>query len=162
MKKIINLFIFFLIHGTVFSQQKLRDGIYLIDQSVNNPAVYQPNRAVIQFNPFFAEEDPEAYEPLVIVTDNYFFFELAEQPVIQNQAGKNKTLLVQLTGNATEKLKTFIAKNLMKNIVVVVGGEALAVYKPVQPLTSGLVAITKCNGDACKQIYKALKSAVKS
>jgi hypothetical protein len=162
MKKITYLFAFIIVNTAVFAQQKLRDGIYVVDQPVNSrAAVYRSNTAAIQFNPCFAPGNPEDYEPLIIITDDYVSFELAHQPVIQNQKGLDKRLLVQLTAAATEKLKTFINKNLLKNIVVVVNGEALAVYKAIQPVNNGLIAITKCNGGACKQIAKALTKTIR-
>ncbi|MEO5591169.1 MAG: hypothetical protein ABIR15_00265 [Chitinophagaceae bacterium] len=162
MKKIIYLIVLVLTHGIIFSQQKLNNGIYLVDQSVNSRhAVSQPNRAVVLFNPGFVNEDPENYEPLVIITDDYFSFEMAGQPVVQNKRKENGALLLQLTADAKEKLKKFTSRNLMKNIVVVVNDEALVIYKITTPVISGLIKITKCDGQACNQIFKRLKSSSK-
>ena len=162
MKKITSLFVILLTHGTIFSQQKLHNGIYLLDQSVNsNHAASQPNRAVILFNPGFVNEDPENYEPLVIQTDDYFSFEPAGQPFILDQKKESSVLLLQLTDEAKERLKKFTSGNLMKNIAVVINGEALCVYKIIQPVVNNLIQISRCDGQNCNHIFKNLKSAAK-
>jgi len=162
MEKIIYLWVLILTHGTIFSQQKLHDGIYLVDGFVSGShAASQPNRAVILFNPGFVNEDPENYEPLVIQTDDFFSFELAGQPIIQNKKKESSMLLLQLTDEAKEKLKRFTAGNLMKNIAVVVNDEALCVYQITRPVISNLIQVSKCDGQDCHHIFKKLKSAVK-
>ena len=161
MKKIIYLFVFITIHGAVFSQAKLRDGIYLIDQSKNKRVATQSNIAAIQFNPLFIKDDPEEYDPIVIFTDDFVSFELAGMPFIQYKKGQQNLLFVNLTENATEKLKEFTTRNMMNHIVVVVNGEALAVYKVIKPVASRLIEITRCSEDGCKQVYERLKSSVK-
>jgi hypothetical protein len=158
MKKITYLFVFMLTYGSIFSQQKLPDGIYVVDPSVSSRhAASQANRTAILFNPGFVNEDPENYEPLVIITDDYFSFKLSGQPVIQIKKSEDPMLLFQLTDDAKEKLKEFTSRNLMKNIVVVVNNEALVVYKLIRPVTGRLIKITKCDGQACNQILKKLK-----
>ena len=162
MKKIIYLLAFVSMHGTVFSQQKLRDGIYLVDRSEYNRTASPSNKAVIQYNPFFVEEAPEVYNPIVVFTDEFVPFELEDMPVIQYRKGQDNLLLVHLTKGASEKLKTFTTKNLRNHIVVVVNGEALAIYKVIQPVTSVFIKVTGCSGTGCDQVYiRLLKSTVK-
>ena len=100
MKKIIFLLAFITIYGTVFSQERLRDGIYLVDRSECNRMASPSNKAVIQYNPFFVKEEPEVYNPIVIFTDEFVPFELDDMPVIQHQNGQDNLLLVHLTKNA--------------------------------------------------------------
>jgi len=161
MKKITCLFMFVLAGAMAFSQQKLEDGIYLLDQSAgnrhNSPA---PQRVAIRFNPQFIEEDPANYDPLFVATDEFFAFANAGKPVIERQSKQVNRVLLQLTGTAAEKLKAFTARNLLKKIVVVVNNEALAVYKIDKPVASGLVVITKCDGQACRQIAKKLRDTI--
>lgn len=158
---IIFLFVFINIYGTVFSQLKLRDGIYLVDQNKSKHDASQPNTAAIQFNPLFIEYNPEEYDPIIIFTSDFVPFELTGMPVIQYQKDQKNFLLVSLTKKATDKLSAFTSKNLMNNIVVVVNGQALAVYKVIQPVISRKIIITRCSGNGCAQVSKQLKSAIK-
>ena len=162
MKKSIQLLAFLCTCGTIFSQQKLHDGIYLVDQNASSKhASSQPNRTMVQFNPGFVNEDPESYSPLIIQTDNYFSFDLAGQPYIQTQSNQDKMLFLQLTESAKEKLRLFTSSNLMKDIAVVVNDQVLVMYKITSPVTGGLIKITKCDGQACKQILKNIKGSGK-
>ncbi len=161
MKKIIYLLVFLTIHATVFSQAKLRDGIYLIDQSKNKRVISHAHTMAIQFNTLFVAEDPEEYDPIIIFTDDFVPFELATAPTIEFRKNKENLLFVNLTENATKKLMEFTTRNMMNNIVVVVNGEALSVYKVTQPVASSLINITKCSKNGCDQVYKRLKSSVK-
>ncbi|MEP6947797.1 MAG: hypothetical protein ABI863_00920 [Ginsengibacter sp.] len=160
MRKAIYLFVFITIHATVFPQAKLRDGIYLVDQSKNKSVASKLNKEAIQFNQLFVAEGPEEYYPIIIFTDDFAPFELTDAPIIQFQKNQENLLFVNLTENASEKLKEFTTRNMMNHIVVVVNGEALSVYKVIQPVASRLVNITKCNKNGCDQIYKRLKSTV--
>jgi hypothetical protein len=162
MRNILCLLVFILICKTNFSQQKLHDGIYLVDSPTSKKHVPETNgKAFIRFNHAFVTEDPDNYEQLVVQTNNYFSFERAGQPVVQNRKKENALLLLQLTAAAKEELTAFTAHNLLKNVVVVVNDEALAVYKITRPVTDGLIKITTCNGQACNQILKNLKSSRK-
>lgn len=161
MEKVIYLFVFLTTHATVFSQAKLPDGIYLIDQSKNKRVNSHAHTMAIQFNPLFVAEDPEEYDPIIIFTDNFVPFELTTAPTIEFQKNKENLLFVNLTENATEKLKEFTTQNMMNNIVVVVNGEALSIYKVTKPVASSLINITKCSKNGCDQVYKRLKGTIK-
>jgi len=160
MKKLIYLFVFISIHVVVFSQTKLRDGIYLIDQSGKRSTI-NSDRVLIHYNPFFVEDEPEDYDPIAIYTDDFVPLELAGIPIIQHKKDQQNLLLVHLTENATEKLKEFTSRNVLNHIVVVVNDQALTVYKVTEPVNSGFIKVTKCNDDACNQVYRRLKGTVK-
>lgn len=49
----------------------------------------------------------------------------------------------------------------MKEVVLVVDGEALTMHKIKEPLTSGLLQITRCNDNACELLLIKLKSNTK-
>ena len=160
MKTLIYFFIFISVHVVVFSQTKLRDGIYLIDQSEKR-SVTPSDRAFIQYNPFFVEDEPENYDPIAVNTSDFVPLELADMPIIQHRKDQQNTLLVRLTESATEKLREFTSRNMLNYIVVVVNDQALAVYKVIEPVNSGFIKVAKCNDDACNQIYRRLKNTVK-
>ena len=160
MKKLIYLFVFISMHPVVFSQTKLQDGIYLIDGSEKRSAI-NSGRVLIHYNPFFVEDEPEDYDPIAVYTDDFVPLELADLPIIQHKKDQQNLLLVNLTESATEKLKEFTSRNMLNHIAVVVNDQALAVYKITAPVNSGFIKVTKCNDDACNQVYRRLKSTVK-
>jgi len=157
MKNVICLSLLIVIVESVFSQAKLCDGIYLIDQSKNKNVASQSNKAVIQFNPLFVKEGPDEYDPITIFTDDFVPFELTSAPVIQTQKNHENFLVVELTSNATKRLTAFTLKNIMNNIVMVVNGQALSIYKVVHPVISSEIKIIKCSSNnGCNEVYKRL------
>jgi hypothetical protein len=161
MKKFVYLFTFLILQQIGFSQEKLKNGIYVIDQSEDKHIAEKPGRNSIKFNPFFIDGDPEEYSSLVIFTNDYVPLEQAEMPVVQYRGSGENEVLVHLTESAAGKLKEFTARNMMNHIVVVVDGQAVAVYKVIAPIGNTLIRITKCSGSGCNQIFRQLKSTFK-
>ncbi len=147
----------------VMAQHKLPDGLYLIDRMVQDSSepVLQNNQRVIHFNPQFTLDDPTEYSPVLIWTDDYVPFDLAVAPETQQQTADKKLLLLRLTPAASAQLTRFSTKNLRKSVVIVVNGEALTMHKIKEPLTSGLMQITRCTDNACALLYEVLKQDVK-
>jgi len=162
MKRVIYVFALLIICETCFSQNKLQDGVYLVDRSAaNSIAPGKTNKAIVKFNPFFFEGDPDTYKPLVVFTDDFVPFKLAAAPVIQHQNGNEGQVLVHLTDSAAQKLGEFTAKNRMSEVVVVIDNQAIAVYKVFEPVSSALIKITRCTGSACSLISHQLKNSLK-
>lgn len=157
MKKIYYLLVFVLAVEIAHSQESLRDGIYRVDQSSKIRLGLQPNRAVVEFNPLFVEEEPEKYDPIIICTDDFVPFELSGLPVIQPQNDIENMLLVQLTGKATDQLDEFTTRNITNRAVVVVNGQALVIYKIVEPVKSSFIKVASCSAQGCSLIYRSLK-----
>ncbi len=146
-----------------YSQKKLKDGLYVVDK-LEIKANYKSKsktKQVVHFNKQFTLENPAEYGPIVILNNDFVPLELAENPETQQQTDEKKLLLLKLTKAASEKLKTFSTKNLMKHVAIIVNGEALTVHKIKEPLTSGMMQITRCTDNACEQLYKVLKDNVK-
>ncbi|MES1216243.1 MAG: hypothetical protein ABUT20_12075 [Bacteroidota bacterium] len=162
MKKIINVVALLFFSAVVFSQNKLRDGIYLVEDDAKNTTSAKFEKTDIRYNPYFVDEAPEEYDPVSIVTNDFVAFELTTLPFIQYQEPEGNLLIVHLTKGATEKLTEFTAKNMMNHIAVVVSGEVLAIYKVTQPIRSEIIKISKCNGNACSDVYAKLKDKVKN
>ena len=163
MKIIFCLLALNLIHGTVFSQKKLEDGIYRIDQSEKKEGLHaQSNKAVIQFNNLFVDENPEEYDPIVILTDDYVPLELAAVPVIKKDDLQRKMLSFQLTHNATKKLTDFTTNIPGSLVVIVVNGEAISIHKIYDPVTVGSIQLSRCKGSGFDQIYTVLKRKLKA
>jgi hypothetical protein len=160
MKKFSYLMVLVLVQVTSHSQETLRDGIYRIDHLSANRLSLPRGRTIIEFNPLFVDEEPEKYDPIVICTDDFVPLELADLPVIQPQNDRENILLVQLTGKATKKLSGFTTKNIMNQVVVVVNGEALVIYKIVAPVNGSFIKLAPCSTQGCSLIYRSLKCTV--
>ncbi len=161
--KLFFVYCFSLLLTGIFAQQKLPDGLYLVDRMVQEGSerVVLNNQRVISFNPQFTTEDPTEYSPVLIWTDDYVPFDLAVAPETQQQTADKKLLLLRLTPAASAQLTRFSTKNLRKSVVIVVNGEALTMHKIKEPLTSGLMQITRCTDNACAMLYQVLKQDVK-
>jgi hypothetical protein len=160
MKKLTYLLVFISIHLVVVSQTKLRDGIYLTDQS-GKRHTHSPDRVLIHYNPFSVEEEAEEDDAIAVYTDDFVPLKLADMPIVQHRKDQQNILLVRLTESAADKLRAFTTRNMLNYIVVVVNDQALAVYKVIEPVNSGFIKVAKCNDDACSQVYGRLKNTVK-
>ena len=168
MKKLICLKIFVIIYSTAISQQKLPDGVYLVDKLTPDLWHFSylkktliTNKALITFNASFVEEPPEDYGPLLIFTDDFVPLEFSLLPILQKSKTQTKILLSKLTEEASEKLKEFTERNIRRYVVIVVNGEALTVHKIKKPITSGLVQMASSTDNAYNELYNLLKKDVK-
>jgi len=162
MKYIITI-IFSLFSIISYSQNKLNDGLYVVDKLEIKKGYKEKSKQkqIVHFNPQFTLENPDEYGPIVIWKNDYVPLDLSKEPETQQQTDEKKLLLLKLTDKASEKLKAFSTKNLMKHVAIIVNGEVLTVHKIKEPLTSGFMQITRCNDNACEQLYKVLKDNVK-
>lgn len=145
-------------------QINLHDGLYLIDElEIASPEKTRldTSKAIIHYNSAFIEGDPIDYAPISIWTNDYVPFDLRVEPSTRPQTENKKLLLLTLTDKASEKLIEFTTKNVMKYVVIVVNGEAVTVHRIKEPITSGLLQITRCNDNACEQLFQVLKDHVK-
>jgi hypothetical protein len=151
--------------GISAGQNSLLNGLYLVDELEidSTEHVYaDSNKTIIHYNSAFIEGEGIDYAPISIWINDYVPFDLAKMPVTKDQTDKKKLLQLTLTDKAAEKLKEFSSKNLMKYVVIVVNGEALTVHKIKEPITSGMLQITRCNDNACEQLFEVLKSNVRN
>lgn len=161
--KYIFAIIFCLFSIISYSQKKLNDGLYVVDKLEIKKGYKEKSKQkqIVHFNPQFTLENPEEYGPIVIWKNDYVPLDLSKEPETQQQTDEKKLLLLKLTDKASEKLKVFSTKNLMKHVAIIVNGDVLTVHKIKEPLTSGLMQITRCNDNACEQLFKVLKDNVK-
>jgi hypothetical protein len=163
MKQLRYFFLLTAMHGDVHSQQKLQNGIYVIDQSVNRRHVARfPHKTAVPFNPLFVDDDPELYDPIVISTDDYVPLDLSSVSVVESEPFHKKMLQLQLTDSATKKLTTFTSAIPQKYVVIVVNGAALTIHKIQEPVTSGMIVLMKDRVSAYEQICRTLKKTTVS
>ena len=165
-----NLIIVFLLSFVAISfaqkpiKSQLKDGLYLISKIDTNStqlSLLSTNETAVFFSKMFDEYNAEGYLRIIIDTSDFVPLELEKAPLTEQQTESKKKLLLSLTNEASEKLKTFSTKNVMKRVVLIVDGEALTMHKIKEPLTSGLLQITRCNDNACEQLFVKLKDNVK-
>lgn len=154
--------------GLSFSQTTVKhtipDGLYLINRIDTNAAQLselQLNEKAVFFSKMFEEYNSDEYMRLVIDTSDFVPLELDKTPTAEQQTEQKKLLLLSLTKDASEKLKSFSTKNLKKMVALVVDGEALTMHQIKVALTSGQLQITRCNDNACELLFVKLKDNVK-
>jgi hypothetical protein len=143
MKKIVIVSLLTCFYFCVFSQQQIQDGVYLLDdlksKKVKNSKPLK--RIAIEFDPSFIKDDPEDYDPVIIIADEFVPLSLATSPLIRISSKNKKDLLLQLSGEETLRLKHFTTTHLGKCAVLVLNGKALTIPRINKTITSGLISI---------------------
>jgi hypothetical protein len=169
MKKLIVLTSFILmVIGQSFSQVKpqksIEDGLYLItkiDTVATQLSSLSSTEIAVFFSQIFDDFNDDEYARIIIDTTDYVPLELGKSPVTQQETDSKKRLLLSLTKEASEKLKSFTAQHIMGLVALVVDGEALTKHKIREAITSGQLQISRCNDNACELLYVKLKDNVR-
>lgn len=147
------------------SQNKhtLHDGLYLVKQVIYDTTKIKPKDAgrSVYFNALFLDNAPEGAKALLLDTSTFVPLELTSAPELIPQAGNKKKIQLSFSRLASDRLASFTSNNLMKQVTLVVDGEALTVHKLRAAITGGKMEITRCGDNACEKIYVALKDNVK-
>ena len=109
----------------------------------------------------FEEYNTGKFARIIIDTSEYVPLELDKPAATEKQTDTKKKLMLSLTKQALEKLKTFTASHVMQKVALVVDREALTVHKIREAITSGELQITRCNDNACEHLLVKLKNNVK-
>lgn len=142
--------------GMVIQQNKqLKDGLYLVDKVVYNKGsvTLNANQMLVHFNHDFAENVDSA-KGLIINTADFVPLLLQEEPLLLNK----KKLELTFSRQAAEKLERFTEKNVMKQVTMVVNGEAITVKEIREAIHGGKMEVTSSNDNACQRIYVTLKN----
>lgn len=139
----------------------INDGFYEVVKLGNDSTNFNTlnvGQIVIEFDSLF---NPDDISKVVIDTTEYVPLELDSLPITEQQTESKKLLSISLAPNSTEKLKTFTAKRVMKEVVVVLDGKAVTMHKIRVAITSGKMQITRCGDNACEYLYVKMKENVK-
>jgi hypothetical protein len=162
MKKIIILLLFVCIYVLGMAQQnkQLKDGLYPADKALNDTSAYilKAHEVFVPFNRDFIENAPDSSAYIVVNTSDFVPLELSEEPVLLAQTESKKKLQLMFSPLASEKLEQFTRDNMMKQVTLVVDGEALTVNKVRAVIKNGKLEITRCSDNACQRIYVTLKN----
>jgi preprotein translocase subunit SecD len=147
----------------VFAQpgKQVKDGLYLINKLDTVDLKPSAEEALLRFNPMFDEFNEEKNTRILVSTKEFVPLELGQAPTAEQQTENKKKLLMNLSKEASEQLKTFTAKHVMNMVAVVVDGEVLTIHMIKEAITSGQLQITRCNDNACELLFVKLKDNVK-
>jgi hypothetical protein len=164
MKKLFILIIFTIFATAIsFSQNKLKDGLYLvnrIDTIAGQTSELSVNETDVYFSKMFEEYNTDEFARIIIDTTQYVPLELESAPKTEQQTEDKKKLLLSLTKEASLRLESFTTEHLMKMVTLIVGGEALTMHKIKMAITGGQLQITRCNDNACETLFVKLKENV--
>ncbi|MGZ3930801.1 MAG: SecDF P1 head subdomain-containing protein [Bacteroidia bacterium] len=146
---------------TLSKPVKLRDGCYEVVKPGNYPAhsdSLKNGQVVIEFDTLF---NPDDYTTVVIDTSDHVPLELETAPVTEQQQDRKKLLSVSLTPSAAEKMRSFTATRVMKQVVIVLDSKAVTMHRIREAITGNGLQITRCSDNACDYLCVRLKNNVK-
>lgn len=169
MKRIIVLIALLLLYAGVAharkqQKQTVENGLYLIvrmDTTHTGSQRVTAQQKALHFSPLFEEYNGDEQTRIIIDCRDHVPLELRKAPETEQQTEQKKKLLLSLTPEASEKLKTFTTQHVMHMVAIVVDGEVLTTHRIKEALTSGQLQITRCNDNACERLYLSLKDHVK-
>ncbi|MDH3243022.1 MAG: hypothetical protein OEM26_00275 [Saprospiraceae bacterium] len=141
----------------------LEDGMFLVERFGTKKSEILPireNEKVITYNQEFIDHTDQEKEILVVNINEFVPLELAESPQTKEQNDNRKMLLLQLSEEAKEQLKTFTATHLNAHAAIVVNNKALTKHKIKTVIDGGLLQITRCTDNACEMLYTELQDNV--
>ncbi len=146
---------------TDFRSDKPADGLYIVKRSFTDSAAITPKagEALIYFFP--GSDAPENVKCLLINTNDVVPLELETSPVMTAQNEK-QTIQLSFSKGAAEKLKQFTSRNIQKQSVLVVDGQALTAKNIRDTIHGGKMEISGGTADACQKLYGILTSKVKT
>ncbi len=144
--------------------QPLQDGFYLVEQKgfdTTNFGSISNTQAIIGFDMDFLKNNPQEFSKIKIDISEFVPLELEKLPETQQQTELKKLLLISLTPEASEKVKSFTSQNVQRTIAIVLKGKAITVHKIKEAISGGKIQITRCDDNACEYLYVRMKDNVK-
>lgn len=114
----------------------------------------KPGRAVLSLDTIFNKED---HRKVIVDLSDYVPLELEGLPKAEQQTDRKKLLSITLTESAAEKMKTFTAKRVMKQVAIVLDGEVITMHKIREAITGPGMQITRCDDNACEYLFVKMK-----
>jgi preprotein translocase subunit SecD len=149
--------------GLSQTKTKLQDGLYLVAEIVKDSTRQRSkNKTVfVRFNPLFLENAPDSAQALLVYSNTFVPLELAQEPELLDQTDQKKKIQLSFSRLAADKLEKFTSENLMKQVTLIVDGQALTTHGIRAVISGGKMEITRCDDNACQKIYIQLKDNVK-
>ncbi len=141
-------------HGAALATPE--NGFYEVKRFDSLPLLHSPAppEFVLELDTLFNKADRRT---IVVDTTEFVPLQLAGKPNIERQSDLKKLLSITLSQVAYEKMKTFSAKRVMKQVAIVIGGKVITVHKIREAITGPGVQITRCDDNACDYLLLKMK-----
>lgn len=136
---------------------KLRNGAYEVVQVLSDKTqapTLKAGQTLLDFDTFF--RSTEQSKVLIDSTD-FVPMALESAPELKTDKHQNYYLAITLKPEAAEKMKSFSAKRVMKEVVIVIDGKALSAYKLREAISGNQLEITGGSKKACEDLVLKLK-----
>lgn len=104
-----------------------------------------------------AADEQEAPDYVVVEKSPYIPLSLSESPLKEKDDKDRPSLLLKLATRQIDPLEQFTRKNLGETIAIIIGGNVVSTHKIKQPITGGLIQISRCSKHGCEVIYSHLE-----
>jgi preprotein translocase subunit SecD len=131
-----------------------------MDTIASQLSTLSTKEVALSFSPLFIDYNTQEFRRIIIDTSEFVPLELDKLPITEQQTEQKKKLLLSLTKEAGNKLKTFSSNHLMRKVALVIGGEVYTLHKIKVPITNGQLQISRCNDNACELLNVKLKDNV--
>ncbi len=175
MKNTAKILSFLVVLSVVFSQPmkadenpasaaiKLADGLYRVMRIATDTKHIAPVVSGEQLltNDFHFLEPTErgATEYVVLQTEPFIPFLLAQAPAKDKDSQGKPKLFLQLSEDQVKPLEEFTRKNTGQKVAVVIGGEIVTVHKVREPIVGGRIQITRCTDNGCQAIFTEISKS---
>jgi hypothetical protein len=140
------------------SAQTPPDGLYMVPAFATDSNWTEPapeGTMAVPFHSLFLEADERGLQVLIDTTA-FVPLLLDLSPKAEQQAEGKQRLLLSLTPEASELLKSFTAERVGETVAIVIDGQVVTRHRVRTVLTSGQLQISWCGPDACEQLKSKL------
>ena len=165
MKKLLMILLMGLISYAKYTAQtkngSLHDAAYELVQVLSDKTqapILKPGQVLLEFDKSFRSTKQSK---VVIDTTDFVPMELESTPELKTDKNQNHYLAITIKPEAAEKMKSFTAKRVMKEVVIVIKGKALSAYKIREAISGNQLEITGGSKKTCEDLLLKLKKDVK-
>lgn len=138
----------------------LPDGLYVVLSTANNSAdTSRRTGRKIHYAPVFSDSSTQTTR-LWVDTKQYVLLQLASAPDSIGQPDQRTDILLTLADKASTELASFTEQRLNRQVVLVVGGQAVTMYKIQSKIDDGIILVPSCTNEGCDFLYAELKDNV--
>jgi len=136
---------------------RLPDGLYRVMRLSNDEkgvgVLSSGERLLINDFHFLEPAERQEKEFVVLQTEPFIPFMLAESPTKDKDSAGKPKLYLQLDEAQIKPLEGFTRQNTGQKVAIVIGGEIVTVHKVREAITGGKIQITRCTDNGCQAIY---------
>lgn len=110
------------------------------------------NRQVVKYNSAFSDYAPDGINRVSVFTNEFVPFELAKKPELSQLGADKSALNITMTAEASAQLEVFSRNRIMKEVALIIDGEALTMNKIRATITGGQLQLTRCSDNVCEKL----------